>query len=85
MSVGVLAGAGAYGLFDLIVRASGGTIASSNALLDLLLIGLLAFVPRSIAAYREELGDANPAGRLLSLFTILLVAAAAFFSLVLLF
>jgi spermidine/putrescine transport system permease protein len=85
MSLGITAGAGAYGLFDLFRRVTAGAVTPSAALVDLLLIGTLAFLWRSFGVYREELGDANTAGRILSALTILLVAAAAFFSLVLLF
>jgi spermidine/putrescine transport system permease protein len=85
MSLGITAGAGAYGLFDLVRRVTAGAVTPSAALVDLLLIGTLAFLWRSFGVYREELGDANTAGRILSALTILLVAAAAFFSLVLLF
>ena len=85
MSVGALIGSGLYGLTDLLLRASGGTITGAAVALDLVLIGLLVFLFKSLQSYREELGDSNTAGRILSLATILIVAAAALFSLVLLF
>ncbi|HUF39978.1 MAG TPA: ABC transporter permease [Anaerolineales bacterium] len=84
MSVGAYTGAVMFGLFDLARQWTAGVSAAGGILLDLALIGTAVFLIRSIRNYREELPDANPAGRVLSVLTVLVVTAAMFFSLVLL-
>jgi hypothetical protein len=80
MSVGAGLGLGLFGLFHLIALFAAEEVTPGGWIL---LAGFI-WAWRSYRGYREELADANRAGRILAWLTVFISAAAAFFSVTLL-
>jgi spermidine/putrescine transport system permease protein len=84
MSIGAGLGLGLFGLFSLPALFVPGAFSVGGLILRLILLAGFIWVWSSYQSYREELADANKAGRILAWITVFIASAAAFFSAVLL-
>jgi spermidine/putrescine transport system permease protein len=84
MSLGAAAGACLQSVLVILAQAGAGQL-GAGAVLRLLPFVLLFVAVRGIPAWLHDLGEANLAGRLLGLFSVLAAALAAFISMALLF
>lgn len=84
ISLGAMTGAGVFGASHLIRVLGDSPVEWGAVLIGLLLATALLAVPRSWKGYREELEDANLAGKLLSAITIAVIGGAAYLSILLL-
>ncbi|HEX5840355.1 MAG TPA: ABC transporter permease [Anaerolineales bacterium] len=80
MSVGAGLGLGLFGLFSLFSMVASGEATPAGLIVRLILLAGLLWAWRSFWRYREELADANRAGRILAWITLSISAAAAFLS-----
>lgn len=80
MSVGAGLGLGLFGLFGLFSLVAAGEVTPAGLIVRLILLAGLLWAWRAFGAYREELADANRAGRILAWITVSIAAAAAFLS-----
>jgi spermidine/putrescine transport system permease protein len=85
MSVGAGLGLGLYGIFSLFGMFAAGAFTPGALILRLILLAGLFWMWRSLASFREELASTNRAGKILAWITVLISAAAAFFSVALFF
>jgi len=83
MSIGVGIGIGLYSVFSLPAIFSSGEFSLGSLLIRLILLFGFIWAGRTITGYREELVEANPSGKVLSAVTIVVVAFAAYFSMLL--
>lgn len=80
MSLGAGLGIGLYGLFSLPAVFAAGGFDLSYLLVRLFLLAGLYSAWKSFGGYREEMVETNQSGRILSMITIAVVAAAAYLS-----
>jgi spermidine/putrescine transport system permease protein len=85
MSIGAGIGISLYAVFSLPAVFVAAEFSVGSMLVKLILFFGFVWAWRSIKGYREELVEANPAGRVLSAVTIFIVAFAAYFSTLLMF
>ena len=85
MSLGFLTGAGLYGAAQLPGLIAAQPIPWSAVVLHAAFAALLLLTRPGLKSYLEELRESNPSGRILSMFALFVVAAAAFLSFLLLF
>ncbi|HEY3475899.1 MAG TPA: ABC transporter permease [Anaerolineales bacterium] len=80
MSLGAGLGLGFFGLFSLVSLISAGEFTPAELIIRLILLAGLVWAWRSFKGYREELVDANRAGRILAWISVFIAAIAAFLS-----
>lgn len=80
MSLGATIGLGLFGLFSLPSLFTGGAFSVGGLILRLVLLSAFYFAWRSYGNFREELADANRAGRMLAWITVFIVGFAAYLS-----
>jgi hypothetical protein len=80
MSLGAGLGLGLFGLFSTVALFTGGDLTPSSLLIRLVLLAGFAWAWRAFRGYREDLSDANRSAKILAWITMLIAAAAAFFS-----
>lgn len=80
MSLGAGLGIGLYGLFSLPAVFAAGGFDLSYLLVRLFLLAGLYSAWKSFGGYREEMVETNQSGKILSMITIAVVAAAAYLS-----
>ena len=80
MSLGVGLGLGFFGLFSLASLITVGEFTSVELIIRLILLTGFVWAWRSFKGYREELVDANRAGRILAWISVFIAAIAAFLS-----
>ena len=85
MSIGAGLGLGLYGIFSLFTLFSAGDFTPGGLIVRLILLAAFLWVLRAFGSFREELGDANRAGKILAWLTVFIAAAAAFLSAALFF
>ncbi|NTW12700.1 MAG: ABC transporter permease [Anaerolineales bacterium] len=80
MSLGATIGLGFFGLLSLPSLFTGGAFSVGGLILRLVLLAAFYFAWRSYGNFREELADANRAGRMLAWITIFIAGFAAYLS-----
>ena len=80
MSVGASFGISLYGLFSIPTVFINGSLSIGRLLVHIILLLGFILAWRSFKGYREELVEANTAGKVLSALTVFIVAFAAYFS-----
>jgi len=84
MSLGAGLGLGFFGLFSLPALFASEAFTPGGLVLRLILLAGFVWAWRSFRSFREELRDANRSGRILAWITVVITAAAAFLSAMLL-
>jgi len=84
MGIGGVLGLMGYTLRNLITLLGGGEAALGGVLFRLLLLVPVAWLWRALPRWRSDLQEANPAGRLLAVFSLLAAGGAAYISAILL-
>ncbi len=80
MSLGATIGLGFFGLISLPSLFAGGAFSVGGLILRLVLLSAFYFAWRSYGNFREELADANRAGRMLAWITVFIAGFAAYLS-----
>lgn len=80
MSLGATTGLGVFGLLSLPSLFTGGAFSVGGLILRLVFLSTFYFAWRSYGNFREELADANRAGRMLAWITIVIAGFAAYLS-----
>lgn len=84
MSVGAGAGLGLFGFLSLPALFTGGAFTVGGLITRLILLTALFWGWRSYAGFREEFLETNRSGKILAWITVIITAAAAYFSTLLL-